>query len=190
MTTATITPTGDAIIAELQRELDARKDPSDMQAKVNAYITHTDSIAQRLQTIRSATAALANVAPRIAAEIEWRDHLIEWRRTLCDELLAFPPRIRDDRDLGKQQNVKQSITAIDRGGLSYGGSYGLCSLRLGALMRAAGYVESPKIENQVCGRLPWFGSMPEVERRLKALEQQRDDAQARLDEALREPVTA
>ncbi|HEY5182428.1 MAG TPA: hypothetical protein VIJ07_22090 [Dermatophilaceae bacterium] len=36
----------------------------------------------------------------------------------------------------------------------------------------------------------WYGSLPDVEHRLKVLQQQRDDARARLDAALREPVTA
>jgi hypothetical protein len=36
----------------------------------------------------------------------------------------------------------------------------------------------------------WYGALPDVEHRLKVLQQQRDDAQSRLDAALREPVTA
>jgi hypothetical protein len=54
-------------------------------------------------------------------------------------------------------------------------------------MREAGYTEGPKIENQVSGALPWLGSLPEVERRLKDLHAQQDDARARLDAVLREP---
>ena len=57
-------------------------------------------------------------------------------------------------------------------------------MRVGHLMRVAGYVEGPKIENQGLGRLLWFGLMPEVERRIKALQEQREDAQARLTDAL------
>ena len=34
------------------------------------------------------------------------------------------------------------------------------------------------------GELPWFGSLPEVERRISKLAQQRQAAQAALDEAL------
>lgn len=143
----------------------------------------------RIQSIRSALSLLASVSPRIAAEIEWRDHLVDWRKTLCDELLAFPARIRDDREAGKQQNVKLSITAIDRGFIE-GTGWELGTLRIGQLMREAGYKEGPKIENQACGPLPWFGSLPEVERRVKGLLEQRDAAQAPLEAALHEPVVA
>jgi hypothetical protein len=58
------------------------------------------------------------------------------------------------------------------------------TLRLGQLMREAGYVEGPKAKNQATGRLPWLRAMPEVERRLNALHQERANAQARLDESL------
>ena len=68
--------------------------------------------------------------------------------------------------MGKQQNVKLSIVTIDRGRLSEAGGWSLETLRIGHLMRAAGYVEGLKIENAT-GRLPWFGSLPEVERRIK-----------------------
>src|SRR5260221_9010161 len=184
MTTAKTETLTVAVLAALERQLAARPGDEEYERHLDALRQKRETLSLRIQTIRSATSLLASVEPRIAAEIEWRNHLLDWRKTLCDELLAFPPRIRDDRELGSQQSVKLSIITIDRGHVSEDTGSCLETLRLGHLMRAAGYVEGPKIENQVCGRLPWFGAMPEVERRIQELQQQRDGAQARLDEAV------
>jgi hypothetical protein len=172
-------------VAQLERELAARKNPLDLTLReADAYLAQTEMISARIYTLRSAPMTLAEVDHKIAADTEWFDFLNTTRRTLCDELLAFPARIRAGRDLGKQKNLKLSIITVDRGRVSADDGQELETLRLGQLMREAGFLEGPKIENQVCGRLPWFGSLPEVERRLKGLQQQRTEAQARLTEAL------
>ncbi len=181
--TTTATTRAD-VLADIERQLAALPGDEEYQRQLDDLRQKREALSLRIQTIRSATAALTNVTPKIAAEVEWRDHLIEWRTTLCDELLAFPPRIRDDRELGKQQNVKLSIVTIDRGRVSEDAGWPLERLRLGALMREAGYAEGPKFENQTAGRLPWFGSLPEVEARINALHQEHAGAQARLDDAL------
>ncbi len=63
--------------------------------------------------------------------------------------------------------------------------YDLVTLRLGQLMREAGYEPAgADADRSFSGVMPWFGSLPEVERRIANLQKQRDDAQARLDEAL------
>jgi hypothetical protein len=172
-------------LAQLEDELAARKNPLDLTLReADAYLAQTEMISARIYTLRSAPLTLAEVDHKIASDTEWSDFLTTARKTLCDELLALPARIRTDRDLGKQQNLKLSIITIDRGRVSADDGRELETLRLGQLMRVAGFLEGPKIENQICGRLPWFGSLPEVERRLKGLQQQRTEAQARLTEAL------
>ena len=52
-------------------------------------------------------------------------------------------------------------------------------------MREAGY-EPPGADpgRHYSGVMPWFGSILEVECRIAKLQQQRDEAQARLDDAL------
>jgi hypothetical protein len=74
--------------------------------------------------------------------------------------------------------------------LPAGTGWELETLRLGSLMREAGYVEGPRIANQAHGELPWGGSLPDVERRVEALTAQRDDAQVRLDRAVAEPAAS
>ena len=122
----------------------------------------------------------------LAPEQEWLDHLIGWRKTLCDELLALPSPIRDSHTLGVQRNLTLSIKTIDVGvAVVNGTGYDLTTLRLGALMREAGYEPTGADPHRnYRGVMPWFGSMPEVERRIQQLTKQRDDAQAMLDEAL------
>jgi hypothetical protein len=160
------------------------------QAALDANQHARAHLEARIENIRFAAHALANVAPRIAAETKWLAELTDWRKTICDELLACPPRPRTDLDRGKVQNLTLSIQVIDRGlGVVADSGWSLNTLRLGQLMRGAGYVEGPRIANQVSGALPWFGSLPEVEHRLKGLQAQRDDAQRRLDAALRKPTT-
>ena len=172
-------------VESLQAELAALpNDEESLQRQLDDLSQKRETLSSRILAARTATDALANMVPEMAAEIEWRDHLIDWRQTLCDELLALPPRIRTDRELGAKQNLTLSILTIDRGRPGDDAGWALENLRLGQLMREAGYREGPKIENQVIGRLPWYGSMPDVEHRIKELTNRRNDAQARLTEAL------
>ena len=59
-------------------------------------------------------------------------------------------------------------------------------LRLGVLIRASGFEQNLAAPPGL--RLPWFGSISEVERRIRDLTSRRDDAQARLDAALADPL--
>ena len=61
----------------------------------------------------------------------------------------------------------------------------LTTLKLGALMVADGYeIVGADPARYYGGGLPWFGSLPEVQRRLEDLDRRREEAQAALDEAL------
>lgn len=124
--------------------------------------------------------------PPLDPEQKWFDQLTAWRKTLCHELLALPPRIRDSHTLGVQRNLTLSIKTIDFGiDVVNGTGYDLTTLRLGELMRDAGFEPAgADRDRNYSGEMPWFGSLPDVERRIAALQKQRDDAQARLDEAM------
>jgi hypothetical protein len=86
-----------------------------------------------------------------------------------------------------RNNLASSIQVIDRGPSlleDRGGS--ISTLHLGQLMTESGYQSPPPPPDEPfrINDLPWFGSLPEMERRLKALNAQRDEAERRLDAAL------
>ena len=172
-------------LEQLEAELAALPGEEVLQRPLDANRTTRAVLESRIETIRFASHALANVAPQIAAVTTQLAEVTEWRSVLCDRLLAEPPRPRTDVARGRVQALTLSIQAIDRGlGVMSGSGWEQETLPLGELMRAAGYEEGPKVANQVRGQLPWPGSIPELERRLRDLQQQRDDAQRRLDDAL------
>jgi hypothetical protein len=175
----------DDAIAKTERELAALPDIDEQHRKLMELIQTRDTLAMRIQRIRSASTSLASIEPKTASEIVWRDQLTSWRNTLREELAAFPPEIRDDSIRRKRQNVTLSLACVEQGPIAEQG-WVLETLRLGDLMREAGYTEGVKIENQMYGQLPWFGALPIVEDRIQALEKRRDTAQAQLNAALRE----
>jgi hypothetical protein len=155
------------------------------QRELDTCVARMAVLTQRMTVIRIASSTLASLPP-LAPEQRWLDLLTAWRKTLSDELAALPSPIRDSHTLGEQQNLMLSIQVIDVGlGVIRDSGFDLTTLRLGALMREAGYepVDADP-ERHYSGVMPWFGSMPEVEQRIADLQQQRDAAQAQLDEAL------
>jgi hypothetical protein len=183
--TATTATTNDIAAILSRLEEDAAALPSDevYERKLHDLRQKRETLSARILTIRSATATMADVDQEIAATTKWFDQLTAWRKTLCDEMHSLP--IRNDRDRGKMRNLELSLQTIDSG-LPGDTGWELETLRLGELLREAGYQEAPRIENQVYGRLPWFGSLPTVKDRLRQLSRRRDDARMRLDDALRE----
>jgi hypothetical protein len=192
MTTTTETPTVDAVLEQLEHDLAALPSDDVFQRQLDDLRQKRGALEVRIVAIRSATATLANLEPQIAANQKWFDHLTDWRKQLCDELLALPPRIRDERTLAVQQNLKLSIIKIDRG--LDPGSYG--HLRLDDLMAADGYTmpipayaQSDNSDKAAQDRIAvrsanWAGCLPDVEKRLTALRQQQLAAQQKLDEAI------
>ncbi|MEO8680158.1 MAG: hypothetical protein ABI665_13990 [Vicinamibacterales bacterium] len=173
----------------IQNELAAMLAPLDLPGdwtprQVADYETRRQLLTNRARIIRDATSELAKLQSQIAALTDWNTKLEEWRQTLCDELLALPPRLYADKDVGTLQNLKLSITMIDRG-LPSGTGYALETLRLGALMRASGYVQvGADVATNAVGALPWAGSLKEMEHFLKDLTTRQAVAQVQLDEAL------
>ncbi len=101
---------------------------------------------------------------------QWLSHLNAWRETLCDELLEIKSPIRDRRLQGLSINLTLSIRTIDSGSKAFEGSgFLLETLRLGQLVRQDGFVDKPISQENPFGKLLWYGSIPEVEKRIKVL---------------------
>ena len=178
-------------IAQLEKELAGMLDQLDIPKtwtgrQVNDYETRRAVLSGRIHTIRTSTQALAQITPSIAADEQWLGDLTTWRKTLETELKAMP-LTRDEKQVAVQQNHVTCIRIIEFG-LRCDGEYtrSMETLRLGDLMRASGYVQAPPQAgtSQVFGPLPWYGSHADVKHRLEDLRIERDEMQARLDNAL------
>jgi hypothetical protein len=173
-------------LEQLEQDLAGMLSPLDIPRswsfrELNEYETRRAVLTVRIRTIRSCTTTLAEVDPQLRTLTTWRDHLTTWRKTLLDRLEALPPA-RTGPELGAQQNLKRSILQIDRGLDFRNGAFPV-NLPLDDLMRADG-LESPRgTLVSTCGEA-WRGSMPLVEQRLAQLQQQHNDAQQQLDDAM------
>jgi hypothetical protein len=107
-------------------------------------------------------------------------------QTLAAERMTIKSPIRDPHILGVERNLSLSIRCIDRGRAVFNDTgWELENSKLGELMRAAGYQQvGADPGRHYVGQLPWYGSLPEVERRIADLAKKRQAAQAALDEAL------
>jgi len=161
---------------QIDQELAALPDPLDIPPRqLDQYETRRSMLRARAETIRRAESTLTDVDPQIAALTKWLGHLVSWRKTLCDRLLVCPPQ--------KQNALKLSVMRIDRD-LDLMGEMLPGRLPLDELMAEAGYVPSSPVAR--ANGQAWFGCMPYVEERLKELQARHDDAQGRLDSALRD----
>jgi hypothetical protein len=166
------TPTVDDALSRLQAELDALPHPDDVTPRdLPAYAARQSTLVARIDILRRAPRELADAEAQLPVLTKQRDHLVAWRQQLCDELLAMPPRIRDAMTLGRVQSIKLSLVAIDRGRVPSDAMVTLGQTRLGALMRESGVVG-------------WFGSLPDVERKITLLTQRKNEAAAQLADAL------
>jgi len=172
-------------LEQMEKELAGLPDGRIDMLKAKEAESKRQTRVARIEAGRTAQATLAAVDPEMATLTEWKGHLEGWRQTLCDELLACPPRARTGPERGKRQNLTMSIVMLDRGLKLDGTGYSLETLRLGELMRESGFVAAPPVKDlEAFGRLPWFGSLNWVEKQLKQLQERRDAAQAALDDAL------
>jgi hypothetical protein len=165
--------TATTTIEQLQADLAALPVEQAIDPRLKRHILDA-----RITAARNETSTLAELDALIVDTTTWRDHLVEWRKTFCDELLALPKG-----DL-RAQGLKLSIIQIDRG-LDFWNEAFPARIPLDDLMAAAGYQPDGKTLAMSCGAC-WRGSPPVVEKRLRDLQKRRDDAQARLDAALRD----
>lgn len=181
---------GRPLVAERLEQL--RHDAADLrlaletaERKVEVLQKDEEVLSHRISTIQIANTALRGL-PAIEPDREWLKLLKAWRKTLADELLALPERPATDMEVGQRRNLTLSIATIDRGPsvLSNTG-YDLTTLRLGRLMRDAGYEPSGADPRRFySGVMPWFGTIEDVEERMAAHNARRAMAQAQLDQAL------
>ena len=178
----------EAMESELASLLDPLDIPGDWTPRqCEAYESRRSWLRAKIQDASAARATLDKVEPQIAANEEWLAHLNTWRAQLCEEYVEVS-KLRGDK---RQFPLKLSIQCIDRGvRVLEDTGYVLATIPLGALMRATGFVQAAPVDNQLVGNMSFYGSLPAVEERIKALTAARDDARYRLDAALRDPEPA
>jgi hypothetical protein len=134
------TPTVQDTLAKLEAELNELGIvQTRAQQDVHARATRMRVLTRRMTAIRVAKKALAGLPPLTPLQ-EWFDHQGAWRETLCDESLDLPTHISDPHTLGVHRNLTLSIRTLDFGpDVIDGTGYDLTTLRLGVLMREAGF---------------------------------------------------
>ncbi|HLG58254.1 MAG TPA: hypothetical protein VI485_23115 [Vicinamibacterales bacterium] len=176
----------DAALVELQKELDAMLDPLDVprswsDRELNAYEEKRALLRQRVNTLSNEGPLLLSLETQLREATVWKDRLVEWQGKLQKELESLPRHQHQTHS----QNLLLSIGVVlgsKKRPEDY--AYMIETLRLGALMRLSGFTESAARSGEVMGRLPWLGSLGEVENRIKDLTPRRDTAKRRIDEAL------
>jgi hypothetical protein len=173
-----------AALAAVPRDEDLPASATQRDLAVNRHRRQT--LERQLAALERAVSTWRELGSAEADEA-WRAHLTEWRSVLCDELKQIKAyATRDPVVKGRAINLTLSVKTIDRGtDVLELSDYGLTTLRLGQLMIAAGYevTDADPVLNYV-GKLPWHGSLPEVEARLSKLAERRAAAEAALATAL------
>jgi hypothetical protein len=131
--------------------------------------------AYRIADARSALAILGDVEPKLAQALKWLHDAGYWRKQSCDKLFDVPSPIRTAAARAAHRTLTLSIQVLDRGpGVLADTGCALETLHLGQLMRESGYEQKVRPPSGEIGlRLPWFGSIPEVTRRITQLEARR-----------------
>jgi hypothetical protein len=188
----TTTPTTDERIATRRATLTkaraVRKDELDLDRtltmrQVNTYVAETTILDKQIAAFNTTVEKWAAL-PTLDADNKWFKFLTTSRKTIDAEILAMPPRIRNEKELEQQQRLVFSMRFIDFGDAANrlpAPIIDLSSTRVGELMKAAGF----DVAGQALrGPNGWQGSLPEVEKRIKELTKQRTEAQAALDALL------
>jgi hypothetical protein len=164
-------------LEQLNQQLAALPDPLDVPPRQYIDVeTKRSRLLAQIQTIGMAQATLADVDPKVAELEKWRDHLVSWRKALCDELLACPRT-----EAGRLRCLELSVIRIDRG-LDFMNEAYPARLPVDDLMAAAGYVPHDAVARAHGDA--WLGPMPSVEQRLRELHARQADARTRLHAAL------
>jgi hypothetical protein len=185
MSTPTLATAQEAL-NRLEQERAAMLDPLDIpgswtRRELYAYEDRRSRLTSLVARARAAVLTLAKVEPQWGTLTNWRDHLVDWRARLSDELLADEPRNTDPKAQVRINGLKLSIIRIDRG-LDLVHDMLPANLRLDDLMREAGYIPHDAVA-RAHGEA-WHGSLPDVQARLKELERRRADAWAVLSAAV------
>lgn len=174
-------------LAELTAQRAARENLNEVlrsmpQHEAHAYDAETAEIDALIVRIGKVAAACSSLQSSLDADVEWLPHLKAWREALSAELLAMPPRIRNERELEQKVDLEWSIRLIDHGSSAMAlPVVTLQPTRVGRLMRQAGF----EVQGEgLRGPRGWRGSLPEVEARIKANTVERDKAHAKLDALL------
>ena len=162
-----------ATLAHLRAKLEALGSQEDVPLTTTRAMGEWEANASQLRgLIRNITTyapILEEATTSLAAWEQWQSDLWQMRQQLCDELMDLPPR---DRRL---HNLTLSLQVVDRGVVVIEDSgYGLDTLRLGELLRDRG--------------VPWRGCLLEVEKRVRLLRNQREQALDIVAEALTNPL--
>jgi hypothetical protein len=184
MTDDELLATAHAVITRTHADLNALLDPLDYpglwtQRERDAYDHRREVLRARLQGFTRDTRDLSAAMAPLADATAWRDILLRMRQTLRDELVACAD------DDPKQFNLRWSLRELEVGAAE-GTGYELENSRLGALLRAEGFTAPPPTEGRRFGKLPWFGSLAEVDERLDLWQRRHDEARQSLEIALRE----
>jgi hypothetical protein len=200
MTTTIATTT---TLEALEQELASLGSPGDVPLTYNAqaeYARKQSALRGRIRTIQVSQRTMQEVEPQLVDLTAWQRHLLGWREEICGARPELPDLLRErqepnrimgciDRvDVPPDATYSQvlSLRVVESGLSALDGSgYMLETLPLGDCMRASGYSETvPPPPGEAGMRLPWFGSLREVETRLKELQTRRDDAATRLERAV------
>jgi hypothetical protein len=166
-------------LAALLDPLDYPGDWTQRQREAEEHKRHV--LMARIQEVSHAEATIAKVSPQNAALTEWFTTARRIREELVAEILDPALQHRTTLAFGRRENLRLSLGALDRGRRVFEDTgWMLETSRLGQKLRDAGFREAPPIENQLVGRLPFPGSIPETEQHLKVVQALLDDAQTRL----------
>jgi hypothetical protein len=179
-----------AALAKIEAKLSALGDAGDVALTAHAqeaWHGRRSFLWALRRVLQTEPPELRRVWPKIEADEVYLADLKRWRQTIAGELLEIRSPIRDAATKALSENLTLSIRVIDHGpSVLWKHGRMIRTLRVGELMRASGYRELPPEAhtNQACGELEWYGSIGQVEERLKDLRRRRDDAQQQLDKAL------
>jgi len=174
-------------LEELESERAALPDtyttPGVSMAQAEALERRRRILTARIDTIRFTTPMISRLDGKIAELETWRDLLIKARVAMCDELLTTHENATGRHSTRQAQDrlagLKTSIMTIDRGAEYFGDSC-VMGQPLAEWLRAHGVTPNPGQPSIWNGR----SSLPETERRIEELQQQRAELQARIDAAL------
>jgi hypothetical protein len=172
---------------QLRDERARLDDPTDLRDRMLQAIQQGEQIDSVEQVLRLSTVTLGDVLPKIERELQYEQQLKGWDEELFQEEVAAMAGVKypTPAQLSEQQSRVRSMLWIKMG-IPLGDGHALRTSPLGVKMARDGYIAPPppKDEPYKIMDLPWYGSLEDVKRRLKALSQQRDEALSALEEAL------